>query len=171
MSVTTSCASCVDIDITGIGNAADFNINASAFWTQTSIQESLFIPSVKPDIEELDSLSISVNVIRTRLVNTPVGESLEGQILTGKKLIIEGELCQAVTYTGDVPEQSLHTAHFTVPFSAYIVVDGSFTEKVHFQINALIEDVCISQISSREIYKCVTLFLQAIPTPLPTAVC
>jgi hypothetical protein len=45
----------------------------------------------------------------------------EGTYLTGRKLIVEGVLRQKVVYTGLVRDQSVHSVHKTVPFTAYII--------------------------------------------------
>ena len=50
----------------------------------------------------------------------------EGTCLTGRKLIVEGLLNQRVVYTGNVDEQSVHSAHYLVAFSAFIIVYAKF---------------------------------------------
>ena len=50
----------------------------------------------------------------------------EGTCLTGRKLIIEGTLKQKVVYTAELSEQSVHSAHFEVPFIAFIIPYASF---------------------------------------------
>lgn len=50
----------------------------------------------------------------------------EGTCLTGRKLIIEGVLKQKVVYTAELSEQSVHSAHFEVPFIAFIIPYASF---------------------------------------------
>lgn len=50
----------------------------------------------------------------------------EGTCLSGRKLIIEGDINQKIVYTGLVREQSVHSAHYTMPFSAFIIPYASF---------------------------------------------
>ncbi len=50
----------------------------------------------------------------------------EGTCLTGRKLVIEGFLKQKVVYTANVSSQSVHSAHFTVPFSAFVIPYANF---------------------------------------------
>lgn len=50
----------------------------------------------------------------------------EGTYLTGRKLIVEGVLRQKVVYTGLVRDQSVHSVHKTVPFTAYIIPYAKF---------------------------------------------
>lgn len=152
-------------------------IPGSTYWSQMYIPETLVVPPQKPDIEEINAVNISVNIIRHEVVVTPsssLEENLEGKKLTGRKLIIEGELCQKISYTACDEEQSLHSAHFYVPFSAYVVVPETVTFDpiegpidtldVNFQVNSCVEDLYIKNFTCRTIFKNVTLLLQAVPT-------
>lgn len=50
----------------------------------------------------------------------------EGTCLTGRKLVIEGILRQKVVYTANVSSQSVHSAHFCIPFSAFVIPYANF---------------------------------------------
>lgn len=163
-------------------------INIFPYWKQMHISETLQIPDVKPDIEQINSVDISVDIFRSQVVKTPrsyndagttpVEEpSLEGKLLTGRKLIIEGQLCQKIVYTALKEEQSVHSAHFYVPFSSYIVVPKtiSFSNangttviedsyNVNFEVNSCVEDVTTCVLGTRNILKQITLMLYAVPT-------
>lgn len=161
------------IDVKSFCNVTDEVLEVYPYWTQIFIPETLIIPDLKPDIEQINSVKVEVEIIRKKVIITPTSdpiENQEGKILTGRKLIIEGQLCQTVTYTAQVPKQSVHTAHFIVPFSAFIVVPVLFGSvdalNVNFRINACVEDVFIKQVCSRQIFKNVTLLLHAQPAPL-----
>jgi hypothetical protein len=157
------------IDIVGLCDSTSLNLDANPYWTQLSIPENLLVPEEKPEIEQINSVNISVEIIRQKVVVTPKGRNIEGKIETGRKLIIEGNLCQAISYTGAVLEQSVHTAHFIVPFSAFIIIPLKIRETdtlhINFQINPCIEDVFVKSFCGCEIFKNVTLLLQAVPTP------
>jgi len=171
------------INISGLCNSSDVTnvISQYPYWLQMHIPETLIIPEAKPDIEQINSVTISVDIFREEVIKVPVSStnsngdyipSLEGKISTGRKIIIEGQLCQKVVYTANEPEQSVHSAHFYVPFSSYIVVpsqitfsNGTTTDSINinFQINACIEDVSVKMVDVRTILKQVTLLLYAVP--------
>ena len=85
------------------------------------------------------------------------------------------QICQKVVYTANVLDQSVHSAHFYVPFSSYIVVPNEITFtngtttttvdslNVEFQANACVEDVAVKLLDERTILKQVTLLLYAVP--------
>lgn len=174
------------VDVTGLCNSSDVTevLNLHPYWTQLYIPETLTIPPQKPDIETINSLDISVNIFRADVIKTPRSlssanvpvENLEGKLLTGRKLIIEGELCQKIVYTANETEQPVHSAHFFVPFSAFIVIpkEVTFTNGItsttidscslHYEVSACIEDASIQALDERTVYKQITLLLYAVPT-------
>lgn len=165
------------IDVKTFCDITDEVLDEYSYWTQIFIPETLIIPDQKPDIEQINSVKVEVKIIRKKVIVTPnsLTENQEGKILSGRKLIIEGQLCQTVTYTAQVPEQSIHTAHFIVPFSAFIVIPAliNFTDTldVNFRVNACVEDVFIKKVCPRQIFKNVTLLLHAQPAPLEDCPC
>jgi hypothetical protein len=169
------------ISITGICDVCSLELHDDDSWTEISIPENLILPREKPDIEQIVSANIVAKIIRTKVIVTPSTErapNFEGKLLTGRKLIIEGQLCQSITYTADFCNQPVHSAHFVVPFSAFIIIPKKVTivndctccERkidslfINYQVNACVEDVFIQEISKRRIFKNVLLFLQAVPT-------
>jgi hypothetical protein len=152
------------IDIIGLCDPTSVTIVTGESWTEISIPEVLKIPCEKPDIENIDKIFINVKIISKRVIKTPNSNgtpNAEGTLLTGRKLIIEGVLNQKIVYTADVPEQSVHSAHFQVPFSAYIVIPADTELYDKFCVKTCIEDVYTEVFSKRGIFKNVTLLLKA----------
>lgn len=109
----------------------------------------------------------------------------EGTFLTGRKLIIEGTINQKIVYTALLPTQSVHSAHYCIPFSAYIIAYANFEGLTYnledncfsyapgqpiivdlneeFTVTPYIEDIFAYAIDERTIFKNVTLFLKAQP--------
>lgn len=177
------------IDVIGLcvpGNTTEV-IRKYPYWKQMHISESLQIPEQKPDVEQINSVDVSVSIMRAQVIKTPrsyddttatavVQPNLEGRLLSGRKLIIEGQLCQKVVYTALMADQPLHSAHFYVPFSCFIVVpetitftneDGTVTIEdsfdISFDVNTCVEDVTACVLDKRSILKQVTLMLYAVP--------
>lgn len=130
----------------------------------------------------------------------------EGTCLTGRKLIVEGTLKQKIVYTADIDVQSVHSAHYEIPFSAFIipytkiepktasayqvveagkavlgaklggtgiptgVATGIISTDVNinlceeFCVDSHIEDIFITALDPRTMFKNVTLFLNAKPS-------
>ncbi|WP_169525189.1 DUF3794 domain-containing protein [Pseudalkalibacillus hwajinpoensis] len=149
-------------------------------WTQIFVPEVLCVPSQKPDIEELMSVNARVKIISQRVIRTPYYETTpgdpttvvpieneEGTYLTGRKLVVEGILRQKVIYTACTEDQSVHSAHFDVPFSAFIILPVGTPLTTQYKIDTCIEDIFISRTTERQIFKNVTLFIKATPLVCP----
>ncbi|MCX7615579.1 MAG: DUF3794 domain-containing protein [Clostridiales bacterium] len=135
-------------------------------WSEISIPEVLTLPCQKPNIESIDKVYIKVKIISKRIIATPVGtKNEEGTKLTGKKMLVEGILCQKIVYTAAVCQQSVHSAHFNVPFSTFIVLNPEISLTDTVCIETCIEDVFVKAVNCRQIFKNVTLFLRAKLAP------
>jgi hypothetical protein len=159
--------------VQGIGVTTYENLPANPlYFTQLAIPETVCLPAAKPDIEELLSVAVDTNIISTRLVKTAIGTSVEGQVLSGYKLIIEVRLRQKVKYIANEPTQSVHAAHFEkVLSSIFIVVPATvvigtqtFAIEELFKQNRLvvtpyIEDVYAVARDERCIFKNITMLV------------
>lgn len=96
-------------------------VNPTIF-TEIAIPETVVIPKVKPDIEQIISVAVCPEVVSVRLIDTAIGTSNEGQNLSGYKLIVELKLKQKIKYIADEPTQSVHAAHFEKVISSIFVV-------------------------------------------------
>lgn len=140
-------------------------------WVQITVPEVLTIPDCKPPIEGIDKIYISAYVNSTRIIETPTSPldtegnpipNVEGVTLTGRKLLVDGYLCQDIVYTANNCTQTVHSSNFKVPFSTYIVIDGKADlELDQYCVEVCIEDVFARVLSDRSIFKNVTLFLAA----------
>jgi hypothetical protein len=148
-------------------------------WVQFNIPEVIDIPEQKPDVEDIVSINSCVEIISQHVIKTPVvtgyissngitipGSSIpnaEGSKLTGRKLIITGILKQKVIYTALVPDQSLHSASYSIPFSIYIIVDANTPLSQRFKVNSYIEYIWGIRLSERSLFKNTTIFIKATP--------
>jgi hypothetical protein len=128
---------------------------------QFNVQENVCLPCEKPDIEQISKVMAEVVITSTRVIKTPKAESLEGQVLTGWKLIVEGEVRQKVEYVADEPTQSVHAAHFNMPFSTFIVLPSTYVPGTPLVVTGYIEDIFAQQISKRCIFKNITILVTA----------
>ncbi len=141
-------------------------------WTQVFIPEVLCIPCPKPDIEQLISISAIVEILSQRVIRTP-GEcdfsltNEECTDITGRKLIIEGVLRQKIVYAAAVKAQSVHSVHFDIPFSAFIVLSPCDPLTRKFKIDVCIEDIFVTDIAPRKIVKNVSFVIRALPIVCP----
>lgn len=139
-------------------------------WTEFFIPEIVEIPIQKPDIEAIVEVHSCIEIISQRVIKTPtvIGQTQQNPIpnsectlLTGKKLVVEGLLKQKVIYTAAVNEQSLHSASYAIPFSAFIIVPADTPLSQKFRITPYIEDIYAYSMSARNVFKNTTIFIKA----------
>lgn len=146
-------------------------------WVELFVPEIVDIPPQKPDVEGIIEVHSCVDIISQRVIKTPLvngytplgGKFIPGNNipngectnLTGRKLIIEGLLKQKIIYTAAVDEQTVHSAHFTIPFSVFIIVDPNTPLSQRFRVNPYIEDIFTCRLSERSIFKNTTIFIKA----------
>lgn len=147
------------IEYDGLADQLPEFIDPIAAIKEFNVQETLNIPEVKPDVEQIIKVKSELVIISTKVIKTPKAKSLEEQNLTGWKLIVEGELKQVVQYVADEPTQSVHGVHFNVPFSTFIVLPPDFDQSSCINVDGYIEDIYVEPLGKRKIFKNTTILL------------
>lgn len=131
----------------------------SCSFKQFNVDAKQCIPDCKPNIEQLLKVTSEVVINYTKVINTPKGKSLEGTILTGKKVIVEGTIDQRVQYIACEDVQSIHVVHFTTPFLTYVVLPENYTGCTEIVVSGFVEDVTAEVEGCRQIYLNDTLLI------------
>ncbi len=169
------------VNILGI---SDFIPNSSEIYKEFSVNDTVILSCQKPDIERLISSAFDAQIISVRVINTPAGEipakgivpsavtSSEGEMLTGKKLVVEIKFRQKIQYVANEPQQSVHGVHNEFIVSEFIVIPQTFEvggecvtpeyllANNMFLITPFIEDANISMMDMRTICSNVLVLLQ-----------
>ena len=154
------------IEYAGISDSTQFPYldPAEAAFKQFTVEENLTISQAKPDIEQIVRVMAEAIITSTKVIKTPQGTSLEGQTLTGWKVIVEGYINQKIEYVADEPTQTVHATHSKLPFSTFIVLPPSrdFSKDKIVTVIPYIEDIYAHKLDNRHIFKNITLLLHAI---------
>jgi hypothetical protein len=144
------------IEITGTADSLPEN---PTVFKQLTVRKIFELPEIKPDIGNIFKIIAKAVITDTRVIKTPVGKSLEGQTLTGYKLIVEGELCQKFEYTADDCEKSVHAAFFNIPFCSFIILPVTYKTGMALPVTGYIEDISAEDADKRTVYENVSLLL------------
>ncbi|MGI6631437.1 MAG: SPOCS domain-containing protein [Bacillota bacterium] len=79
--------------------------------TQIVLRENLTIPDAKPDASRVIDHVSTVDVTQTTVLPN--------------KIIVNGVINLRIIYEANVPEQSVHVAHFTIPFESFVEIPGA----------------------------------------------
>lgn len=138
------------------------------YFTEISIPETLIIPNAKPDIEQLVEVIVEAEIISKRIVDTPCLKSFEGQLLSGKKLILELKLIEKIIYVADKPNQPVHAAHFEEVLKSVFVIVPKSIEGISIEsllkagkvrVTPYIEDIYAVEKDKRTVFKNITLLI------------
>lgn len=147
------------IEYSGIDQSLNDNCGMEdvTSFKQSNIDLNFIIPECKPDIEQITKVWVKVDTIHYEIVKTPVGTSYEGQTITGYKLLFIADVKLKVEYVADECEQSVHTAHTTIPFCEYVVMPEGYNSIAGISPSIYVEDIYASQVDCRSIYTNITL--------------
>lgn len=119
---------------------------------QRSIESYLIIPQAKPNMEDINTVTGTIDVLSYNVISTPRSMSEEGQNLTGYKLIVKGSLNVVVEYTALEVTQSVHSADYIIPFSVFIVLPPNYVMGSKFDVIGLVEDIYYKEIDMRTLF-------------------
>ena len=146
------------IEILGISRI--FPLHSKSF-KQVQIRDTLILPKEKPDIESIFRVTTSVNIIDKYIILTPRATSNGLKSLTGKKVVVEGEVAQKIEYGAREVKKSICTAQLMKIFSSYIVLDETFDIDCNLEIIPYVEDVCVKKLDKRRVFNNIMLLLDA----------
>lgn len=131
------------------------------YFKQLNRDFTFCVPTQKPDIEQIVKVWVTPNIIQQKIVVTPTGTSLEGECVTGYKVMLMGDIVYKVEYVADNECQSLHTAHINIPFCGYIVLPETFNPNTIVITSVAVEDIYSTLLDKRCIYNNITMMLIA----------
>ncbi len=143
----------------------DYSVNV---FKEIMLQEHIRLADCFADIEQITRVIACVEIRSAYVIDTPVtardakGTVLNpgGQILTGKKLVIEGVVHQTIHYVADTCEQNVMVVDNDYCFGTFAVLPASATGQKCYTVVPYIEDIIVEAVGPRDITKCVSLFLE-----------
>ncbi len=144
------------------------------YFSYLSLGETISLPDTLPNIKQIVSYIIESEIISIKTIDSMKGLSIEGQCLSGKKIILQVKLKQKLLYVGDVPEKTIHTFQNEYYKSATIaipsIIKGSDPEKLienkYLQTNIELEDYKVKKIDCRTIFNSAIMYIYT--TLIPT---
>lgn len=119
---------------------------------QVNLNKIICIPAYKSSISEITKVWIDYNILDYEFINTPMGTSLEGQCLTGKKVFISANLVIKIEYMTINNWETVCSSYHTIPICIYVTIDDDFDECSSIYPTILIEDIYCEQLDRQNIY-------------------
>lgn len=143
-----------NIEYKGINKYISNNMENFA---QFNVSYIFQIGSENKDILNISKVEVKSDVTYFEVINTPKGISLEGQCLTGKKMILCGDLNFKIEYISDGSNQNIEVRHTKVPISVCISIDNEDYDFIGLYPSFSIEDIYCRKENNKDVYINVTL--------------
>lgn len=143
MGIDTNC-----IEYKGI-NKPNCDCNDLITFKEFSVSEMLQVPDSNYDINYILKVSSNLNILNKKIFKTPISTSAEGQVLTGLKLGVEGEINTSITYVSNTDEQSLSVINYKSKLYISTPIPNYINSVQSIEPNLYIESVNIEQLSEK----------------------
>ena len=163
------CSLTNEYEIIGLCDIQKFNKKISGFedksWTQISISDNLILSGNKPSIRSIAKTFVTVQITSSKLINTPKSNApnIEGMSLTGKLLLVAGEIVQRVLYvSNNTNSEKVNSFKIKTPFTTYIVAkENADISMDKYCVYVCVEYASLRLINDKSLSQNVTLFLFA----------
>ncbi|WP_297517827.1 GEVED domain-containing protein [uncultured Clostridium sp.] len=126
---------------------------------QLNIESYLTVPDAKPEIQTINIIKGNIEIKSSHVIKTAPNISNEGQYLTGYKLVVSGCLNLIVEYTGLNALQAVHSTHYSIPFSTFVILPEDYIIGSKFDVQGILEDIYHKQVDAREFFTNVTTLI------------
>lgn len=131
------------------------------YFKQFNKDFTVCIPSQKPEVEQIEAVWVNATIVTRKIIKTPQETSLEGQMLTGYKLMVTGDIQYKVEYTALNERKTVHTVSMLIPYCECIVLPEDSRVNDLVMIRVEIEDLFTEKLDARFIYNNLTMMIVA----------
>lgn len=112
-----------------------------------------------PEIKQIMKVWVEVEIDEETMVKTPKGESFEGQILTGYKLLVCGNINIKMEYVGCTANENIHTIYSKIPFSTAVTLKENINPYSFIKVSSCVEDIFVEKIDNETVYGNITMLI------------
>lgn len=132
----------------------------ASYYTQVQLNGQLEIPPYKPPMEELFNTRHDIDITKCAVITV--------KRPAGKKVLIVGRVTVGAEYIADVPDQTVHFAHWQLSFQALLMNPDGTLLPIDFDPSKYIAHVCVehedyAQVDDRHISKELVLLVWLQP--------
>ena len=132
------------------------------YFTEFNVYETLQFPYKHINLQVPIEVITKLNIESTKFIDTFQGNSIEGQYLTGKKLIVLGTLNVKLLIPYWDCKLRVYLRCINLPFSTFIVVPKEICKNQPINLKYLIEDSTAKAITSHLVLVSGTILLQFV---------
>lgn len=136
------------------------------YFKQFNIYKNIDIHNKNAQLCRIENTIPEIKLLSTKIIGTKKGTSLEGQYLSGNKLIIVGNINVNLILNYIVKNRRFkhkskkNMLNVDIPFSTFIVIPTDICNQQKVDIRYLIEDITVVKICMNKLFISVTILLQ-----------
>lgn len=146
------------------GNSVTKKIRHStniASFKSVILEGEIFLKEFNKPIKEINKLNCEIEILNNYLINTTEGKSLDNQIETGKKLIVDGNIKSDIEYTILGNKGEVHFVNNMQKFSSYILLPKYVTTKHKIIVSGKIEGAYYKVLTNKKVKTIASIILVA----------
>lgn len=129
------------------------------FFKKTSSKNIIKLPENRLGIKHLTKVSVDISILETKLITTSMGKSLEGRILTGKKILCYGFINYKFHYISTKEMQNIQLYTIKIPFVDSVITPASIKQEYSITISIFVDDITCNLISENEIFSYISFII------------
>lgn len=137
-----------------------FEVGITSF-KDVNIEYYLNIPDHNVAMSTINQITGTVNILKHYDVQTPIGISIEGQCLTGKSLLVRGDIQLVCEYTGE-DKTSIYGITYQIPFTTNVMMAESYVERSKVEVKGSIQDIWYVVIDNRTAFISINALVNSI---------
>ena len=130
------------------------------YFKQLNVCDNFEVRDCQLTNAHIETTNAKCQVISSKMIDTIEGVSLEGQVLTGKKLVIVGSISIRIFVHFPRKAQCGYWIQRELPFSTFIIVPCDVCDEEEIHIKNTIEDVTTVVITRGRIFVNAILLLE-----------
>lgn len=139
-------------------NECNVSIALDSF-KQISIADHINLSPQKNDIDYINNIDTKVIIKEYHPIKTPIATSMDGQVLSGYKLIVHGKISQVIQYTVRKNDQRVHYLENECVFSSFVVLPCNYKIGDPIQIEGIVEHIYHNLVNPRYIIENIDILL------------
>ena len=117
------------------------------------------LPENRLNIKHLTKVSADISILETKLINTSIGKSLEGRILTGKKILCYGFINYKFHYISIKEMQNIQLYTTKIPFVESVIIPSNIKQEYSITTSIFVDDITCNLINENEIFSYISFII------------
>ncbi|MGL4762159.1 MAG: hypothetical protein ACRCWG_11985 [Sarcina sp.] len=134
-----------------IGLSKYFPNNLKIF-KKATLKAPITLLDTEPSVNQITKVFLEIQLIETVLIDTATGHSLDGNILTGKKLICYALANYKIYYISNEKPQTIQFYNSKLPIVESIVVPTTYKQECNIATSIFVDDILCQSSSEKDLF-------------------